>query len=353
MQRRFYIKTAIIITACILLSISIHAQSGILESFEDIDQNFNELSEKLSAKSLFDILLSGIPSFLHKMSHSFGMCVAVLIISTVFSTIKQSFLQSENVFEIIAMSILILCIYPPLQMCFDKVSEHLFAMCGFMVSFIPTGAMLHAASGNTLTSSGFSASAGISVAFLEFLSIYAILPCTKAVCSLTAVGSILKRTNLFGITKAIKSFCLWASGLCFTLFTGIFSLSNLLQSSADSIAIKGLKFGASRFIPIAGGMVSESMKTVISGVSFLKSVTGISGIIFIIYTVIPPFCSILAAKIYLLILSALAKASNQTAAANYIDEICSCINILSALLIGCSLSFIIMLTVFIKTTVVI
>ena len=224
-------------------------------------------------------------------------------------------------------------------------------MCAFMISFAPTSALLHSASGNTLTAASYSASTSASVAFLEFLSISVILPCIKAVCSMAAVGSLVKKTNLSGISKMIKSFCLWASGLSFTLFTGIISLSSLMQSSADTLTMKGLKFGAARFIPIAGGMVSESMKTVIASVSFLKSITGISGIVFIIYTVLPPICAILGAKLFFGILSALAKATNQNFAAIYIDEIYSCINILAALLIGCSLSFIILLSVFIKTTV--
>ncbi len=168
---------------------------------------------------------------------------------------------------------------------------------------------------------------------------------------MTCINALCKRADLSGFISFIKSFCLWVTGLAFTLFTGILSLQTILQSGADNLTLKGIKYGASRLIPIAGGMLSESMKTVIASMNYIKSVSGISGIVFIIYTVLPPICAILAAKMMFGILSAVSRSCSCKDVSSFTDGISSCLNLLSALIIGCSVSFIILLTVFIKTVV--
>ena len=115
--------------------------------------------------------------------------------------------------------------------------------------------------------------------------------------------------------------------------------------------MKGLKYGAARLIPIAGGMVSESLRTVISSITTVKTVSGVSGIIIIIYAVVPPLCTLLCAKFYFCILSALAKGTNQTQSARYLDALSSILSIMLSLMLGCASAFIIMLGIFMKTGV--
>jgi stage III sporulation protein AE len=135
------------------------------------------------------------------------------------------------------------------------------------------------------------------------------------------------------------------------VFSGILSLRALLASGADNLALKGLKFSAARLIPIAGGMISESLKTVIATVGYIKSVTGIGGVVFIIYTVAIPLCAVITSKLCLFLLSAVAKSANLEKSASLFDGLQGCLNILSALLLGVSVSFIISIGLFIKITV--
>ena len=115
--------------------------------------------------------------------------------------------------------------------------------------------------------------------------------------------------------------------------------------------MKGLRYSASKLIPIAGGLISDSMRTVISSVGFIKSASGIGGIIFIIYTIIPPICALIMTKLLFSLTSAFAKAVDAKGFSGICEGICNVLNILSALMLSLGAAFIIMLTLFIKTAV--
>ena len=329
MQRHLYKKA--LLSALLFLphfSLTASANTSEMQSLDDISNSAQQLIEKLDGNYILNLFLSGIPDFFKEISVSFGISLTIIIITTLFSTIKENLSVGDNIFETISSILIVLSTISPITMCFLKVQEHLSQMCAYMLAFVPIGSVLHASSGNTITASTTATAITLTVTILEIVSVSVILPCIRMIYAISGANTICNKINL----------------------TGIVSLKSILGTGADNLAMKGLKYSASRFIPIAGGMMSDSMKMVISGISLLKSVTGITGILFIIYAVIPPLCAILTTKLYLGFLAAFSKTINQKCS-SYFDELSSCTNILSALLIGCSVSFIIIFAVFIKSTV--
>lgn len=334
----------------LLLTITTNAE-GYLDKIEEYKAQAQDMISKLSFNNIIKLITSNLSYYLKNLVSAFGLSAATLIISIVFSSMSTSDGRYLQIFELVSKCFIIISVFPPVILCFQKVTEHIEALCGFMLSFIPTAVMLHTASGNTLSAALMSSAGQSAITVLQIVSVSAIIPLIKANCSVVTVNILCKKANLSGITSLFKSVSMWITGLYFTLFSGIMSVLSLLQSSADSLAMKGLKYSAAKLIPIAGSMVSESMKTVITSIGFIKSVTGAAGIVFIIYTIIPPICLLLITKLYLSILSALSKATSNEGFSGYFDGISSCLNLLLALLISCSVSFIIMLALFMKTNV--
>ncbi len=352
MRWKYLISFALILS--VLFCFICHAQSENEVSgfdLESIKEEAENNAEKLNIVKVLDFISSNIISYSKVLFTSFSICLAVILCSSVFSCIANSFSGSDRLFSQICSVLMVFSCFAPLISCFNITDKHLASICSFLLSFAPAMTALYAASGNTFTSAVSASTLPAAVSAVQFVCVCIILPCIKAAFALTGVNTLCKKTNISGFVAFLKSFCLWIIGLSFTLFTGILSLQTILQSGADNLAMKGIKYGASRLIPIAGGMLSESMKTVITSMNYIKGVSGISGIIFILYAVIPPLCVILMTKFVFSVLSAFSKSAGMNETCQFIDGISSCLNILSALTIGCSVSFIIMLTVFIKTVV--
>lgn len=354
MQKHLSVKiTAVILIIITFISPVACARGNSDELFNKIEEmktRAEELASKLTIENILDILSANTVSSIKQFSKNFGISTCVIIICAVFTAINIGN-ETSIIFNLTAKCIFIISVFPVIMVCFDKVSEHIEALCGFMLSFVPTAVALHTASGNTLSASLIANSGAGAITFLQIICTSLIIPITKAMCTLTTVNILCKKANLSGISAMMKSVSMWIIGLFFTIFTGILSLQTILQSSADNLALKGLRYSAAKMIPIAGGLVSESMKTVITAVGFIKNVTGIAGIVSVLYTVIPPLCLILAAKLYLSLLSAISKASANSDFSAYTDGLVGALNMLLALLISCSISFVILLALFMKTTV--
>lgn len=342
MRLRLWISVTVI---AMVLSLQCFALTDNLESA------VSSIEQMISFENISDMLSANLIKSFQSIAVSFSVCFSVIITGTVFSAMKDSFSHNQDTFDFISSCILVLSCSLSVSVCFSKTAEHLEAICSLMLSFVPTMIFLLTSTGSTLSSAFTSASVPFTVSTLETVSVSVILPLIKAVCAITSVNAISKKANLSGMCNFLKSVCLWITGLSFTLFTGILSLGSLLQSGMDNLTMKGLKYGAARLIPIAGGMISESMKTVISSVCAIKSVTGISGIIIIIYTVVPPLLTILCTKLCFSLLSSLAKGTNQNRQSSYLDSLSSVMSLLLSLILGCSAAFIIMFSIFIKTGV--
>ncbi|MBP3580918.1 MAG: hypothetical protein J6K12_06700 [Clostridia bacterium] len=349
MQRRLFLNLLSVLLLAVILCLSCNAQNT--NALEDAVNQAKKLTEYLSITKLFEHLTFGITNCFKSLISGFGISIAVLLVSGVFSAFHDSFASYSSFFDIISSLMIIACSFSVLISCFDTVEKCIESVCSYMTAFVPISAALLASSANTAVSASGAVINSFFISTVELICAFLILPSVKAMCSIHAVNTICKNTNLSGISSLFKSTCLWIIGLAFTIFCGILSLQTLLASSADNLAIKGIKYSAARLIPIAGGMISESMKTVIASMSYIKSVTGIGAIIYIIYTVIIPVCAIIGTKLYFFCLSALAKATHQDKNAQFFDSLQGCINILASLLLGTCVAFIIMLGLFIKVTV--
>lgn len=319
-------------------------------SINEFSKKASELLEKTTPEAIINLMSAGLISGIKTVSKSFFICISILTVGTVFSAIGTSFSSSEDIFSFISSSLITLSVFSPVAACFEKAGEYIEAICAFMISFIPTGAILQSASGTPLSSALLASSGPIWVTGLQTVSVLIVLPMAKASFSLVTVNQFCKKTNLTSLYDLLKSWSLWILGMSFTIFTGIMTIQNFLQGAADTLTLKGLKYSAARLIPIAGGLVSESMKSVIASIGYIKSISGISGIVFIIYTLVPPLIFILVTKFSLSLLSAFSGATNQNTARTYLTNASGILNILLALLISLCLAFIILLAVFIKST---
>jgi stage III sporulation protein AE len=89
------------------------------------------------------------------------------------------------------------------------------------------------------------------------------------------------------MSDLIKKAYIFILGALTTVFSGVSGIKAILGSSADTVAIRGVKFLVGRSIPLVGGVVSESYQSVIASLQLIKSTVGVFGIITVIVTVLP------------------------------------------------------------------
>lgn len=170
------------------------------------------------------------------------------------------------------------------------------AMKIFMAAAIPVLGGLMAGSGGVsrcvLTSTSIVAATGIIEIFINVL-----MPICTCMLLLCGVNSLSSDFNLNELEKGLQKFVIWCIGIIMVIFTGLLSLFAVAAGGTDNLLGKTAKFMAGSFIPIVGGVVSDTLDTVIACSRLVKGAVGIGGVIALLYITLVPAIKIAAVLI--------------------------------------------------------
>ena len=136
-----------------------------------------------------------------------------------------------------------------------------------------------------------------------------------------------------------------------TVLLAVLSSQTLLSSAADSVSARAAKLVASNVIPIVGGSVGDTLRTLSSSIGYLKSVCGIGGIVFIILLVLPTLVTLLLTRGVFILAVAVADLVGCENESKLLSELGSVYGVLVAVVTMCSVMFILALTIFVRCTV--
>lgn len=317
----------------------------------------NPLSFETGASSYASLMPQNILSFaVEVFKDAFlgkGSFVFTLIAITVLSSVIEMF--SSNLggsSRVLSYALLLtnisacLAITTPL---IETVSEFFERFSAFMTAMSGTVTVIAVSSGGTASATVSSASATFIASTAQVCAVHIILPCIRTVVALCAINALSGTVDLGGIISFIKSFCTWGLGVIFAVFGGVHSVAVAVSSSADSLAVRGIRFSAARLIPIAGNMISESMKTVLAGMNVIRTTAGGLGIAYVIYTVLPVLASVLSVKLAISCGAFCSRLFGAKAHTAFLESIGSAINILTAICLFVSAIGIIIFAVFIRS----
>ena len=142
------------------------------------------------------------------------------------------------------------------------------------------------------------------------------------------------------LSSFIKKTAYFLLGAACTVFGAVTAFEGLVFVSADSAAIKVLKYSAGTLIPIAGKFLSDSADTVAGFLALIKNAVGLAGVIGVLIIAAAPvvklFLYYLALKVSAVILQPFAEKSIAAAvdgAASYLMFMTVCVLASAALFI--------------------
>ena len=316
-------------------------------SYPDIDAN-NEVADALLPQNIISYIISNFQKSLNEIPNIFVSVIVVIFISAVTGifTKKSSIGKFSGYISLFTVILLSLKMLLPLL---STISQYLDKYIAFMTSMISTTSILLTSSGNAGAAITTSASAGFAVGVTQILSANIVLPLVKTVIALSVITSLTSSLDLSGIINFIRSTCMWGLGALFAIFGGVHTVAVNISSKADSLALRGIRFSAARLIPVAGNMISESIKTVVSGTNIIKSTAGGIGIGYIIYSLVPTICAVVCVKFIILAGIFTDKLVGTKMHISFLDGINSALNILLGICIFSAVCGIIIFAVFMNT----
>ena len=168
-----------------------------------------------------------------------------------------------------------------------------------MDGFIPTYAGILSLGGQVATASGMSFLLLGAAGLVGSLSAFVIVPLMSCYLGVAAAGSVMPTGTTNRLGDGIKNIAMWVLSLALTLFLGLLSIQTTVNKAADNLTLKTAKFMIGSFIPVAGGALSESLGTLISSVSLLKSTVGMFAVVAIAAIILPVVLELLIWRVIL------------------------------------------------------
>lgn len=241
--------------------------------------------------------------------------------------------------------------YPALQTVFAYTKSAVEGLMAFSVSFMPVMSSLYVMGGNA--SQAVSAVSGFSL----FLTAAEVIT-AKLVMPVLSIGFAFALTGLLPggaaaapVGRFLKSTCCTVTAFTFSLVGFVFYFQTAVTAAADSLGARTVKFASGAFIPVIGGAVGESARTVFGAVSAVKATVGMSAVAAMALYLLPPLISAILYRLTFSFLAMLARLLGLEKQAAFLGELSALLGISFAVLLGSGVVFTVISAVFIKSGV--
>lgn len=161
-------------------------------------------------------------------------------------------------------------------------------LSGFITKICPVITILMVSSGAAVSASSFYPVLSASVYVVSLLIDKFIIPLVYLGAILGIINNVSKRVQLGQLNNLIKSFSKWILTGILTIFTGINAIYGFSVPVLDAVTLKALKFTVGSFVPVVGGIVADTVETVLGGAKLMKNAVGTAGIIMVVMICIIP-----------------------------------------------------------------
>lgn len=320
---------------------------------EDGDTVGEAITELVDTEKILDFLgeLVGEGTY-NTLGISARLC-GILVIAAIFSALRES-VRSEAIGSALrfcsscaVFALLSGLIYKQISM----VQSYFERINSVMLAMIPVTGAVWAMGGNVSTAASGSGTLYAFMAVSENICAASIVPVSCISVALALCRCLSPSMNLQGIASGIKKGYTFVLGFIMTLLLTLLSSQTAIGTAADTAAARAAKMVASSAIPIVGGSVSDTLRSVAAGVQYMKSVVGVSGIAVILILVLPTLISLLLTRLALIMSGCVADllgCENESRLIGDLGGVWSC---MIAVVAMTAVMFILIMNIFIKTTV--
>ncbi|MBE6596124.1 MAG: hypothetical protein E7641_00495 [Ruminococcaceae bacterium] len=320
---------------------------------EDAEGFGEGLMELTSPEYLFSLLGELTYDGLGDALRLFASLCGVLVISGAFSVLKGSF-RSEMLSRVLGLvsSCVIFGVVIDVQYRqIETVVTYFERLNSLMGATIPITAAVYAMGGNVGSAATHSSGMYIFLAFSEFICSRTIVPVSTITTALSFSRAVGTGVNLQSIGSAIKKIYSFSVGMIMTLLLFMLSTQTVIAAAGDSAAARAAKLVSSSVIPMVGGAVGETLRTVASGVGYLKSVVGVGGVVFVFLLLLPTLITLLMNRLAFILSESVAGLFGCDSEARLLGDIGSISGCMIAVCSMAAVMFIIAMNIFVKTTV--
>ena len=316
------------------------------ESIEIEDFDYTDAVDSITkGKSTFsggDILSGAVSAFLREIKLACANSAKILIVAVALSVVA-AFCENKQVFETgfyVCMAVVFIQAMSSFNAAMDITKNTMENMGIFMKTAIPMVASMLVASGKVVGGAAMTGSLFAIYGAAEAVQ-KIVYPLAVIAVSLGAVNNLSDAINLRSLFNMVKKAAVWILGIVSTLFSAMLFLQSVASSSASNAGAKVAKYAIGSFVPFVGGMLSDSLESVIASSGAIKSAAGIAGVFAIVFMCLTPIIQVLAIALSYKLLAVVLSPVADKRIVGAMEDFSSGVSILIAMLLSVSMMFIV------------
>lgn len=171
------------------------------------------------------------------------------------------------------------------------------------------------------------------------------IPLVMIATGLSIVNHLSDRFKTQKLTKFMNQTVKWGLSVMLTVFVSVAGLQSIASSGADALTVRLSKFAAANLIPVVGGILSESVETVMNCSVLIKNSIGILGIISLAVLTLLPLIKIGAILILFRLTAAVCEPVAEPKVIQCMSELGNSISVLFSILVAVTVMFIMIVTI--------
>lgn len=329
----------------------------IVGFFGDFPENSSEFGKAVEKMSSAEYIASQLLAILGQKSTDalklFCAICPLLIISAVFSAASSSMDNGSlnSAVRFCSSAVIFSTVIYTQYNHFGLIGDFFESVKTLMNAMIPMTASIWAMGGNVSTASVGSAAFYVELAVVEKLFGATVVPvcCIMSVLGLCdALSEEMKTARMLSAVKKIYNFFLVS---VMTLLLSSLSAQTSITAAADGAAARTAKMLSGSVIPILGGSVGETLRTVAAGAAYLKNIFGVGGMLMIVMLLAPVAVSVLLTRLVFLLLGGVADVLGCSNEARMLDNLGEVHGCMLAVVSGVGVTFILSLRIFTETVI--
>ena len=222
-----------------------------------------------------------------------GKLMLAIMLPVLLATLLMRLLtpQRGSLFSL-SRSVCFVLILMPVLLCVFSELEHtkkaITAMTQRMDKLLPMLLTLLTALGGSASSAFLHPMVVAASGSMVFLAREVTLRLVMCTCAVTAVNHLSDRAHLTRMAQLLRSAVCWLLGVSFTVFLGAMSLQGVCSASIDGIMLRAAKYAVDNFVPVVGGMFSDTMDTLVGCTLIVKNALGVAAVVVLLGVVLAP-----------------------------------------------------------------
>lgn len=349
-------KIIYIIFIIILFSVpSYAAEDGYIDGEDDYNKNVEDIVSGNFSLNPIELLNTGWEMLIKEVLESRTLIINIIVIAAVSGVLNvlQGSFGKNGSSEAAFFACFTLTAIAASRLISEAVgygAEVIERLTGFITKICPILTILLVSSGKAASASSFYPVLSGAIYVVSFMIDKCIIPLVYLSAILGIVNNISKRVQLSNLNNLIKSFSKWILTGILTVFTGINAIYGFSVPVLDAVSLKALKFTVGSCVPVVGGLVSDTVETVLTGAKLMKNAVGTAGIITVIGICLIPILKLSVIILMLKVAAAAAEPLTDKRISDMITDIISPVTTVFSMVIASAMLFIISIAIIIGAT---